>query len=425
MKKARSDEKRTVKMGFFTVCQQLGIGDIEDYKRDKEHFFYNKLCLIKVENMELLLSYLGEDFYLEHLGKALCEIYHYLEHKDYKKYVNAYLIDHSTFALAGRPDTDQALFLKVTEKLHKNFQYIKPERTDAPILVRFVVVLDRPNMVECAMEELQAQRNLQKHYIVCDGTPPCDFNMQDELDMISVMHWAIQNDKVVPYYQGIYSNKKRCIDKYEALMRIVDERGRVHFPDEFMELAKKYHMYAELSGKMIERVMRETKDKGMEISVNLSAYDINSEAFREKLFRILDNRDAKIPLVLEVLEDEAFKDVMVLKQFVDNVERYGVKIAIDDFGSGYSNLLEIAEISPHYIKIEGNLIRKITEAEKNKVIVESIVLLAEKIGALTIAEYVENEEIQQCVEKLGIDFSQGYYFSVPRPIEKLGWMRGI
>lgn len=178
-------------------------------------------------------------------------------------------------------------------------------------------------------------------------------------------------------------------------------------------------MYAELSERMIERVMRETEDRDMEVSINLSAYDINSEAFREKLLHVFKNRDARTSFVLEVLEDEAFKDVMVLKRFVAGVEKYGVKIAIDDFGSGYSNLLEIAEISPHYIKIEGNLINKMTEVERNKDIVESIVLLAKKIGALTIAEFVENREIQQCVEELGIDFSQGYYFSLPRPIEKL------
>lgn len=184
------------------------------------------------------MSYLGGDFYFEHLGEALREIHQYLEYKDYKKFINSYLIDNSTFAFVSKPDTGEALFLKITEKLHKNFQYMKPKQTNAPMLIRFAVVLSRPDMVERAIEELQAQRNLQKHYIICNDFQARDGNKLDELEMIDVMHWAIQNDGVVPYYQGIYNNRKKRIDKYESLMRIVDERGRIHFPEEFMEWAK-------------------------------------------------------------------------------------------------------------------------------------------------------------------------------------------
>lgn len=100
-------------------------------------------------------------------------------------------------------------------------------------------------------------------------------------------------------------------------------------------------------------------------------------------------------------------------QFIHQVRSYGVKIAIDDFGSGYSNLLEIASLDPDYLKIDGELIHDFVNDRTKQIIVDTIVFMAGKLNLNIVAERVENKEIQDEIVKKGIAYTQGYYFSKP------------
>lgn len=401
------------------IDNQFIIGNMNQYQEDKEVYNFNKMCMIKIENSEVLLVYLGERNYLEHLKKALLEIRKYMKKKQLDGILSAYFIDNNTFLIVGKSDIEEELFLRIIRKIYKNFQYVKPYQTNAPILVRFVVVMNQPNMLEHALKELRDERNTQKNFIISEICSNKTLEIEQEIKMINIIYWAIQNNEVIPYYQGIYDNQKKCIEKYESLMRIKDSDGTIYSPDSFINIAKKYHIYTKLSEIMIRRVLLEIDDKNMEVSVNLSAYDINSSDFRKYLFQLLEQRKSKKLLVFEILEDEIFKDTIILKQFISEIESYGVKIAIDDFGSGYSNLLEIAQISPHYIKIDGGIIRALNECPNTRIILQSIVYLSKKLNARVVAEHVENSETQTCIEQFNIDFSQGYYFSKPVPIDIL------
>lgn len=401
------------------IDNQFIIGNMNQYQEDKEVYNFNKMCMIKIENAEVLLVYLGERNYLEHLKKALLEIRKYMKKKQLAGILSVYSIDNNTFLIVGKPDIEEELFLRIIRKIYKNFQYVKPYQTNAPILVRFVLVMNQPNMLEHALKELRDERNTQKNFIISEICSNKTLETEQEIKMINIIYWAIQNNEVIPYYQGIYDNQKKCIEKYESLMRIKDSEGNIYSPSSFINIAKKYHIYTKLSEIMIRRVLLEIDDKNMDVSVNLSAYDINSSDFRKSLFELLAQRKSKKLLVFEILEDEIFKDTIILKQFISEIESYGVKIAIDDFGSGYSNLLEIAQISPHYIKIDGGIIRALNECPNTKIILESIVYLSKKLNARVVAEHVENSEIQTCIEQFNIDFSQGYYFSKPVPIDTL------
>lgn len=95
----------------------------------------------------------------------------------------------------------------------------------------------------------------------------------------------------------------------------------------------------------------------------------------------------------------------------------GVTIAIDDFGAGYSNFERLLEFEPDILKIDGSLIKNIVIDEYSRNVVETIVSFAKKQNIITIAEYVENEEIFNILYNLGVDYSQGYYFGKPEQIE--------
>ena len=107
----------------------------------------------------------------------------------------------------------------------------------------------------------------------------------------------------------------------------------------------------------------------------------------------------------------------MLLRFVDTIHKLGAKISIDDFGSGYSNLRHIADINSDFIKIDGSIVRDCNENKESENLVAIIAgwkkLILRDIEI--VAEYVENEAIQEKLMEYGIDYSQGYLFSKPSP----------
>ena len=118
-------------------------------------------------------------------------------------------------------------------------------------------------------------------------------------------------------------------------------------------------------------------------------------------------------LVFEILESENLSDYDFLEEFVLKYKKLGIKIAIDDFGSGYSNFIRIIRLKPDYLKIDGSLIKNIDKDNNSYEIVKSIIAFSKTLNIRTIAEYVHSEEIFNLLLELGVDEFQGYYFGKP------------
>jgi EAL domain-containing protein (putative c-di-GMP-specific phosphodiesterase class I) len=118
-------------------------------------------------------------------------------------------------------------------------------------------------------------------------------------------------------------------------------------------------------------------------------------------------------IVFEVLESEGIENYQEVAQFISKIKILGAKIAIDDFGTGYSNFEHILKLDVDYIKVDGSLIQEITDNKRHRIIVETIVDFAQKVGAKTIAEFVSDEAIYNTIKEIGVDYSQGYYTGKP------------
>jgi len=119
-------------------------------------------------------------------------------------------------------------------------------------------------------------------------------------------------------------------------------------------------------------------------------------------------------LVIEIVESESIENFEEVMHFINKVKSYGCKIAIDDFGTGYSNFEYLMKLKVDYIKIDGSMIKDIDTNKDAQVIVSIIVDFAKRMGIKVIAEFVENESILNKVKELGIEYSQGYHFSMPK-----------
>jgi len=241
---------------------------------------------------------------------------------------------------------------------------------------------------------------------------------KDNIETLIVIKEAIENSRIIPFFQPIFNNRTKKVEKYESLVRIKDTSGNIVPPGKFLRVAKISRYYKQITKIMTEKIINAIRSLDMEISLNLSEIDIEDrDTVSFMLGKLEKNPEVAKKLVVELLEDENIDNQTEVKRFIKTIKSMGVKIAIDDFGSGYSNFVRLLEYEPDYIKIDASLIRDIETNPNSYNIVEVIKNFADKQGIKTVAEFVENKNILKIVSELGIDYSQGYYIGKPTEIE--------
>jgi EAL domain-containing protein (putative c-di-GMP-specific phosphodiesterase class I) len=170
---------------------------------------------------------------------------------------------------------------------------------------------------------------------------------------------------------------------------------------------------------VLEKSFQKFENLPFEFSVNISYEDIENPDFLDFIKELLKKYNISNKVVFEILEDESIKNYNLLISFVDEVKALGCKVAIDDFGSGYSNFEHLLKMNIDYLKIDASLIKNIATNENSYKITKTIIEFAKNLNLKTIAEFVENEEIFNIVRSLGADYSQGYFFSAPISIPKV------
>lgn len=405
---------------FQYLDPQLKMSNLLKYDIDKDQYHFDKLCLMKIENADILLSYLGPTVYYDQL-RALVAFLNDCKRDQVERpdSVHTYVINVDTFAIACDDSVEPSLFIEYMEQLLHHCQVSQAGFLTHPFIVRLGVVFNHALLLEQAYNLLEIHKNSQSRLVIGSSEDQDITASRDDLRNISLIQYALANDKVIPYYQGIYNNVTQKIDCYEALIRIEDTNGAILTPSHFIDAAKKHRLYLDLNLKMFEAIVRDFRHIDCAVNFNLSAHDISSPRFRYVLRQRIKAFPRPENLTFEILEDEYFADLNALKEFIAEVRSYGAKVAVDDFGSGYSNLLEIMKIRPDYLKIDGQIIRDIDKNYECELILDLVSTLGEKLGIDLVAEYVETQSVQDVVSKYNVLRSQGYLFSQPKPFSEL------
>ena len=232
--------------------------------------------------------------------------------------------------------------------------------------------------------------------------------IEKEIKTISFVKNAIKEDRVIPVFQKI---EKKLLS-FEALVRIED-KGKLISPFFFLDSIKYTSYYEEITKIMILKTFEKFKNSNHKVSLNFSFSDIKNKKIIDFLISNIDKYKMRHRLIIELLESESINDINLVCEFIALIKPYGVEIAIDDFGSGYSNFVYLIRLSPDYIKIDGSLIKDLDTNDKLKSIVCSINTFAHSLGIKTVAEFVRNKEIYDICKKIGIDALQGYYIHEP------------
>ncbi len=245
-------------------------------------------------------------------------------------------------------------------------------------------------------------------------------DIQSNMETLQMIRRACNDDDIVPFFQPILDNKSGKVAKYEALVRLRDEAGTIVSPGAFLLVAKNSRYYDVITRIMLERSLEIFNKRPEELSVNLSVGDIENEKTRDHILYLLDRYPSVAErLTIELVEEESIRHYDRVKAFIETVAGYGVTVAIDDFGSGYSNFQRILELEVDYIKIDGSIVRHIADDPVYRNLASVICQFAKFSNIPIIAEFVENQAIQNVLLELGVEYSQGYYIGMPDFLEEV------
>lgn len=234
------------------------------------------------------------------------------------------------------------------------------------------------------------------------------------LDDIVFLRNSIKNSMIIPYFQAIVDAKTLKIAKYESLMRLKKDDQTVVSIFPYLKIAKDIKLYDELTKTMIEKTFSYMKDKPYEFSINLDYEDLSNSSLVEYIFSYLKDRRFASRIIFEIVESEFIDDFRIAENFTKRARELGAKIAIDDFGSGFSSMENILKLKPEIIKIDGSLIKDLNKSNDYKILVKNIISISKDLNAVCVAEFVHNKEICDICIDMGIDFLQGFYLGEPQ-----------
>lgn len=272
----------------------------------------------------------------------------------------------------------------------------------------------KERLLSTADMALKIAKKENKSLLIYSDAISLDAEYENNLKWRRELKDAIEQDRILPLFQPIVDNQTQAFSKYESLVRLQSLDGKLVSPFFFLEISKKTKHYASITKIMLKKSFETFKDKTQEFSVNLTIADILNLSIKNYIFELLELYGIGERVVFEIVESESIENFAEIAAFIASVKSFGAKIAIDDFGTGYSNFEYLLRLKADYIKIDGSMIRNIDSDGDAQIVVSTIVDFAKKMGVKTIAEFVENESIYNKVKELGIDYSQGYYFSEPK-----------
>lgn len=322
--------------------------------------------------------------------------------------------DHSdTFCIVAENE-DRDKFIKNIDEISKTIAKVPIVIKSRELYVQLSYVFSfesKENLLETA-NIIKRYSQANKNIIVYDKALELEKDYEKNIFWTLKIKKALDEDKIVPYFQPIYNLKTNKIEKYEALVRLIDGNNVIS-PYYFLDISKKSKQYLQLTKTMIQKTFDYFRDKDFEFSINLTFEDIKSEYISSFIIELLKEYKIGHRVVFEIVESEEIDNFRKINEFFVTIREYGCKIAIDDFGSGYSNFEYLAKLNVDYIKIDGSLIKDILINKSSQNIVSMLVNFAKGQKVKTIAEFVSNKDILNKVRELGIDYVQGYYIKEP------------
>lgn len=317
---------------------------------------------------------------------------------------------------------DEAAVQSILRHIQNEFREPVNSRS-GPVDVTFTIGLDGDGVGSAPVlrieRALAAIGNARTRGRASDWYQAADPQMRRQLSMMSDLRQAMERGGMRLAYQPKLSLETGRIGDAEALIRWHGDDGRTVSPDEFIPLAEATGVIREVTVFALRTAIADLsawalEGMSMRVAVNVSALDLATGDFAEDVERILC--DANVPssrLALEVTESALLRSPAEAIAALNRLRELGVRLSVDDYGTGQSTLSYLKHLPVHELKIDKSFVTNLASSESDAIMVRSTINLAHDLGLQVVAEGIEDVETLNTLRKLGCDYAQGYFISKP------------
>ena len=236
---------------------------------------------------------------------------------------------------------------------------------------------------------------------------------------------ALEEDRFVLLAQPIVDMATGKASQYELLLRMRDATGDLIPPGAFLAIAERLDLIHDIDRWVITRaidLLAEYRDGGVDVTfeVNLSGMSIGNSALLDLIERRLaETGVSPRRVIFEITETAAVANIPRAREFGERLSELGCRFALDDFGAGFGSFYYLKHLPFDYLKIDGEFVRNCVTNSTDRLIVQSVVAIAQGLQKQTIAEFVGDEPTVRALNRLGVDFAQGYHTGRPAPLEEV------
>jgi EAL domain-containing protein (putative c-di-GMP-specific phosphodiesterase class I) len=235
------------------------------------------------------------------------------------------------------------------------------------------------------------------------------------LAICATVRAALRQDRLLFAFQPVVCATSGKIDYFECLLRMRDVEGSIIAGGEFISAIERLGLISFIDAYVLKQTVRELiNHPEIRLGLNVSSLTARVGSWLQSLTLLMEGRpDLARRLVVEITETAALVDVEESARFVDTLHGAGCRVALDDFGAGYTSLQHLQILAVDTVKIDGSLVNNLAASPKKQAVLRDTLGLISGFGVATVAEGVENAEDAALVRAAGIRYLQGYYLGPP------------
>jgi diguanylate cyclase len=262
--------------------------------------------------------------------------------------------------------------------------------------------------------------------------PDQDRNQPARLSLISELRRAIDERELVLHYQPKIHLREGVVAGVEALVRWNHPTRGLLFPDVFIDIAQETSLIRPFTLYVIDEALRQChawaqEQRTLAVAVNVSARNLIDVDFPDQVGALLEKWGLSPQILeLEITESAIVADMFRMRGVLERLGAMGLRLSVDDFGTGYTSLGYLRRLPITELKIDRSFVANMTTSEEDAVIVRSAIDLGRNLGLAVVAEGVEDTDVLARLQELGCDVAQGYLVSRPVPAAELSdWLRQL
>jgi diguanylate cyclase (GGDEF)-like protein len=246
-------------------------------------------------------------------------------------------------------------------------------------------------------------------------TEPQRNRHRDSMAIAERVQRALKEGRLLFAFQPVVDGRSGAVDYYECLLRMRDDDGTIVAASQFVPAIEQLGFIRTIDRFVLERAIDELDScDDINLGLNISGLSAADQPWLRTLVSLLASRpNIARRLVIEITETAVLRDLEESARFVKTVRELGCRVALDDFGAGFTSLRHLQTLALDIVKIDGSFVRDLIDRPDNQTVLRHLLGLASGLGLTTVAEWVETAAEAALLRQQGVDLLQGYHLGKP------------